>query len=115
MEKVKFENQEQAKQYVDLMQPYGEYYTIEDIIELAEYYDIAKDTEKYDFNDLYVAINMVENDYGDIIVEEEDKVALAEAFLNDIDAPAGKMKIYLDAMYSASSNKETVIDNEGGV
>jgi len=115
MERTKFENQEQAKEYVNRMEPYGEYFSVEDCIELAEYYDIPKDTDKYDFNDLYVAINMIENDYGDIISDEEDKVALAEAFLNDIDAPAGKMKIYLDAMYSASLNQETVIDKEGGV
>lgn len=106
MERVKFENLDQAKQYVSTMEPYGEYYTIEEVIELAEYYDIAKDTDKYDFNDLYVAVNMVENDYGDILPDEEDKIAIAEAFLSDIDAPAGKMKIYLDAMYN--SKKEGV-------
>ena len=106
MERTKFENIEQAKEYVNRMEPYGEYCSVEEVIELAEYYDIAKDTDKYDFNDLYVAINMIENDYGDIITDEEDKVALAEAFLSDIDAPAGKMKLYLDAMYAGSDMKK---------
>lgn len=108
MERVKFESAEQAREYVLKMQPYGEYYSIEEIMELIDYYDIPQETSKYDINDLYAAINMMENDYGDIITDEEDKVALAEAFLSDIDAPAGKMKIYLDAMYqnSKEENKE---------
>lgn len=93
-----FKDLEEAIKYVAKMEPYGEYYSKEDTDEIMKFYSIEAN-DKFNDLDFYVAFNMVQNDYGDDITDEEDQVLIAKDFLADIDAPKGKMKIYLDAMY----------------
>lgn len=109
---MKFKDFKEAQKYVDEMLPYGECLERDFVKELAEFFDTPLKTDKYDENDLYVTANMIENEYGDIgNLDEDDKFQMALKFLDDINAPPGKIKRYLDNVY-AKENKEKNNDDK---
>lgn len=84
-------DEEMAHEIVENMKPLGEYWNLETINGVKTNYDL-----KEDLYDLYVVMNAMANDYGEIIsLEDVDTyVRLSEAFINDEDAVEHKVWKY---------------------
>lgn len=84
-------DEEMSHEIVEDMKPLGEYWNLEAINGVKTNYDL-----KEDLYDLYVVMNAMANDYGEIIsLEDVDTyVRLSEAFINDEDAVEHKVWKY---------------------
>lgn len=81
-------NDELAHEIVEDMKPKGEYWTKDAIVSV-----VGNIT---DINEVYVVMNSLVNDYGDVIPPEDvDKyVKMTTAWINDIDAKPNKVWNY---------------------
>ena len=84
-------DEEMAEEIVNNMMPIGEYWDIETINQVKIKYNLSED-----LNCLYVVMNAMINDYGDIINKDgvDTYVKMAEAFINDEDAVEHKVWKY---------------------
>lgn len=84
-------DEEMAHEIVEYMKPLGEYWNMDTINQVKEKYGI-----KEDLYCVYVVMNAMANDYGDIISldDVETYVKLTEAFINDEDAVEHKVWKY---------------------
>lgn len=84
-------DEEMAKEIVEDMKPLGEYWNLETIKQVKEQNNIEIDSY-----DLYVVMNSMANDYGNIIDKEDvgTYIKMTEAFINDEDAVEHKVWKY---------------------
>lgn len=89
----------------------GPHYTMEQVLNTLENKHIAKETENYNFYDLYTQVILVYSDLGPIVDFDVDKmISISLAYLNDKDFPGrGKMsytKWYCEAKEKLSEEME---------
>jgi hypothetical protein len=93
--------EEEAKRYVSQMHnkdgSVGEHWTME---QTTDYLMSNKELENLNPICFYVALNMMFSDYYKPTRSFETYVTLAKDFLEDKDAPADKLKRYIEAMHA---------------
>lgn len=83
-------SEEMDHEWVEDMQPLGEYWTIEET-------NNAKKSLGYSDKDLdyYVVANMIRNDYDDVLKDNEElALKMAHSWLNDVDTKEDKLYCY---------------------
>lgn len=89
----------EAKEYVARMVnkdgTHGAHWSLLQVKRLAER---RPELKRYDCLAFYVVLNMMYSDYYHMGKSEEYYIMLAEDFLNDKDAPADKVRRYMEAM-----------------
>lgn len=84
-------SEEMAKEWVHSMLPYGQHWSISEAYSLAKQYDTSiKEIEAY------VIMNMIYNDYHDILKDEDTSIyaKLTKGWLEDEDAKEDKLYCY---------------------
>lgn len=70
----------------------GEHWTMEQVKEAAQH---RPELMRFNFEDVYVTLNMMYSDFYSPTFDTNNYIDLAVRFLDDKDAPAGKIRRYL--------------------
>lgn len=82
--------EDKAKEIVENMKPYGEYYNLDDAKKIKDSYSI-----KHSVSDVYLVVNSLYNDYHDLFNDNDDMYAkMTELWLNDADSIDDKVYEY---------------------
>jgi len=98
---MRFKDKKEAEDYIDNLE-YGEFEDYDNTSDIAEFYGVEMS------NDFYAAYNVIENVYGDIVLDECDRVEMAERYRKMRMDPYGKKELAKEDKTANNEQKQKI-------